>query len=377
MRIASPAETATRIARERRPMKTVPHSRSGGRRAHDVSFRLRDVRGRPASSLSRTDVSCRSLVALAVDGVALGDARRCWRGARIAAVTAEFPTTSSTGWLSSVTGLAPVEHGALGVMQRMASGGILQSVFSRVPIGAFPVSSTIFHDAARLGYRPLALTGDLVDCEGPWRAALLAGAEISEGPRLLAGGARDRAEPERIVEALEDAIEAAMAREPRPVFLWCHLDVDLAIHFFGVDAWVVDLLHRLDAMAMRLSRRARIVAYSDHGLVPTRHDASLAERLSAFCAAEGLDMGGAGRVRWLYDADDPRLASALRALLPDDVRVARREDVFPDGLYTARIGPLVLEATGERFLTDPLYTHDHGSSLPTETGIPYAAWEAP
>lgn len=356
--------------------RELPWTSPGARRRGSAGAPLlRGVRARLAALMAREGERDRSLVVIGADGVALADARRLWRGARISAMSAELPTTSSTGWLSSLSGLAPVEHGALGVVQRGEADRVARFVLSPDPDLALPPVATAFADATRLGRRAIALTGDLLDLDGPWRARLLAGAEIREGPRLLAGRAVERPEPGDLVESLESALERALD-EAAPAFVWCHVDIDLAIHHHGVDPWVEDLLVRLDAAAGRLARRARVVAYADHGLVPTRHDPELAARLAAFCEREGLAVGGAGRMRWLYDAHDPRIERALRALLPEDVRLVRRAALFPAGPYRARVGPLVLLATGTRFLTDPLYTHDHGAGSPAERRVPFAVWEA-
>src|SRR5580704_10923798 len=54
---------------------------------------------------------------VAVDGIGYDVAHRVWSEApHLTPLSSTFPSTSTSAWLSAVTGLRPEEHGVLGVV---------------------------------------------------------------------------------------------------------------------------------------------------------------------------------------------------------------------------------------------------------------------
>src|SRR5262245_47863305 len=96
----------------------------------------------------------RPIVVLAIDGVPFDLARQTWVGARHERLASVFPTTSSSAWLTSLTGLDVDAHGMAGVVVRLADRGDepINLVHDRGPIDV-PVTENIFSDAAARGYR--------------------------------------------------------------------------------------------------------------------------------------------------------------------------------------------------------------------------------
>ncbi|MFD9332951.1 alkaline phosphatase family protein [Streptomyces sp. NPDC060028] len=315
----------------------------------------------------------RHVVVLALDGVPLELARVSWSQAHVTAMRAVFPTTSSAGWLSSTTGLTVDEHGVPGVVFTVC--GRLIDVFQEVVVDLCPIYDNLFGDATRLGYAPLALLGDLQNLPGRWRNVLLAGARQTPGPALFtrADGAATAASVLRT--ALVHWIQAS---DHHPKLVWCHVDIDAHIHRHGYDAPVQAFLEAVDRLAGDLADRgAVVIAYSDHGLVPTTHDSAVAGLLERAQRDLGCRLGGAGRTRWLYTPEfrDGEVRDFLAQSLPASIRILTSDEVFdPGGQSHSRVGSLVLVAEGEGFLVRPGDTYEHGSTTSAEVDIPLAQW---
>src|SRR5207245_312786 len=70
----------------------------------------------------------RDVIVLAVDGIPYELARTVWRRAHITRARSVFPTTSSTAWLTSLTGESVDAHGIPGVVFEV--DGALVDVYS-------------------------------------------------------------------------------------------------------------------------------------------------------------------------------------------------------------------------------------------------------
>lgn len=339
----------------------------------------------------------RHVVVLAIDGLGHRQAVAHWPQAATLRLTTVLPTTSSAGWLSSLTGRSVAEHGVPGVVfadpgAPAAARPPLIDVMRYAGPRLTPVSGNIFDDARAAGLRPLALLGDLEAYPGAWRDALVRGARPVTGHRFYTRGAGPYRPPppRRTAERLRAAVSGTLAAygAAGPCLLWCYVELDRHVHHHGYDDHVSEVLTAIGALAADLAARdTLVVAHSDHGLTPTRHDPALAALLDGLARAHDFAMGGAGRVRWLYPAPGGpvrtaradraagRLAAALRRELPADIAVVPTDEILPAGsLARARAGELCLVAGGERFLTDPHYTYDHGSASPAELHTPLSTW---
>lgn len=321
------------------------------------------------------------MVVLAVDGLSYAFAADHWAGAaRISRLRSVFPTTSSAGWLSSLTGLDVARHLVPGVVFRdpEGSGGLI-NVFDYRGGGLTPARETVFTDARRAGYRPLAVLGDMETYGGSWRDALLRDAEPVLGHRFYTqddGPYRER-DPGVLVDLVRDALARTLtAPGEGPRLVWCYVELDRHVHHFGYDRHAARFLAGVEELARELvDAGAVVLAHADHGLTPTRPDPDLTELLEALARKHGMRMGGAGRTRWLYlrPGTAGTVAVELRARLPESVRVARSGELFPEGVRR-RVGELVLIAEGDAFLADHGYRYEHGSLTDAELDTPYAAW---
>lgn len=338
-----------------------------------TSFRaqVRDVLAEPATA-------GRHVIVLGVDGIPFELAQRAWRGARVHEARSVFPTTSSTAWLSSLTGASVDEHGVPGVVFAVPEvTDALIDVYAYQGSLGEPPPDDLFSDAARAGYTPVAILGDLEDTHGTWRDWLVHRAQRVPGHRFFSGPDAT-SDPDALGARLEAAVARALATPPGPCLVWCFLDADRHIHRHGYDEALRAFLARIDAIADGWARDgAVVIAHSDHGLVPTRHDPAIAATLDRITARHGCAMGGAGRTRWLYAAPaiEARVRDELTRDLPASVRIEPADAWFaPGSLARRRVGSIVLVAEGEAFLAAEGVRFEHGSLTARELPVPIAVW---
>ncbi len=336
-------------------------------------FSLVDVRRRISAAM--TDPR-RDVIVLALDGIPLALARQHWPHADIEAMSSVFPTTSSSAWLSSVTGQTVAEHGIPGVVFRLDGPEPINVYDFRGEL-AVPDRGSLFSDAVAAGYRAIALSADLEAAPGPWLDALLRDAHRVGDDRFYA-----RSEALSAQE-LVDSVRAAVARERRqrtgtPQLIWCFVEVDRHIHRYGYDAHALDVLTRIDALASAWAADGvEVIAYSDHGLVPTRHVPDIQAAIDDVSRRFRCAAGGAGRTRWFYPLEQDREAMSdfLRARFGGIARVAHAAECFDAGMLArGRVGDVLLIAEGDEFTTFDGHCYDHGSWTPTEVAVPFAQW---
>lgn len=334
-------------------------------------------RGAIRSLLESEAAARRDVVILALDGVPHELAAALWPHARIEKMRSVFPTTSSSAWLSCLTGLEVARHGVPGVVFRTESDPLINVYEHRTAL-EMPRQGNIFSDAAAVGYAPVALLGDLEPLACTWTDALLEHSRQVAGHRFYA--ADDGRPPQAMLRSVELALASCLggARCERPRLIWCFVEVDRRIHMHGYDGDVIDFLEGIDGLALRMVEHgAVVVAHSDHGLVHTRHDASIDALLAGLPAEFGCAMGGAGRTRWFYTApgSDDKLIAHLRRELPGSVHMCTAGEVFArDSLARSRVGDVVLIARGTDFVTFAGQCFDHGSDTDAELYVPYAVW---
>ena len=322
----------------------------------------------------------RDIIILAVDGVRHGDARRWWPSARNMRMSSVFPTTSASAWMSSASGTPVDVHGVPGVVFPDDSGELINIFHFK---GALPPlhDGNLFSDAAALGYDATAVLGDLRGLDCSWRDRLVENARVVPGSCFYAVPPGSGAiTPEALTGSLDEQV-AQVQRRDRPRFIWIFVDLDQYIHRHGYDDYVASALTAIEHVALDWTRRysALVVAYSDHGLVPSVHDPHLQALVEEIASRWGCRLGGAGRTRWVYSRPEHEGAvyEHLRRHLPSSFRLAHAETLFPAGSEMRRkIGSLVVIAAGESSLTMPGYRYDHGSWMDDEMYVPFSVWGA-
>jgi hypothetical protein len=355
---------------------------------------------RAVPSLLTTSWHGDTLIVLAVDGIAWHAAAAHWTPDRLTPLTSTFPSTSTTAWLTSTTGLTPDRHGVPGVRYRGGAGLLFDCLTDtaagrvgdwaaddpagEVAIGPLP---TIFDEAAARGAAATALPGDLATMPGRWTEALLRGAR-----RTAPTGdwSTLRHAPVQAVRSVAgDVGRVLSAGGPRLV--WAFLHLDPYVHRHGYDAVIGAALAEIQAVAARWAAAGHtVVGYADHGATGTAAPATGTWE-TAWAAAGSprlcrLPVGGAGRVRWWYPRPGragevrERLAAALgpHALVLASDELADLGLAAAGGLVARRVGEVVALATGDRFpLLDPADRYEHGSITETEMLIPFAVWAPP
>lgn len=319
----------------------------------------------------------RDIVVFGLDGIKFGLARSVWCNASVTLYTSVYPTTSSTAWLTSLTGLGPEDHGIPGVVFTDDCGQLI-NVFQHTGKLRSPIIRNIFTDGAELGFRSIAIMGDWEPFDCTWRDLLLAHAHAVRGyrfytadvplaPRQIAG---------TIAEAVAEARRKRVTNEP--LLIWCFVDIDRHIHYSGYDSEVIDLLGEIERLAVQMVEdNTLVVAHSDHGLTLTNHSESIAAALKDAQDRFNCRSGGCGRTRWFYSdyRDRSALIGTLQETLPESVRIFVPESVFaPHSLSTSRIGDVMLMAEGHEFVTFAGQKFDHGSRTADEIEVPIAIW---
>jgi hypothetical protein len=250
---------------------------------------------------------------------------------------------------------------------------------------AVPDTGNVFSDAAAAGYAATCVLGDLAAYPCSWRDVLLRHATVAQGVPFFTPSLDAYRPPaagtvaDRLRAALTDAL-AADDGGRRPRFVWCFVEIDRHVHHHGYDEHVDACLRAVEQVALDLvDRGAVVVAHSDHGHTPTRHDADVAGVLDDVARRCAGAVGGAGRVRWIHapHADPAAVAGALDGKLGDVADVRLADDCFAaGGLARRRVGDVVVVARGERFVAPDGYVCDHGSLTAEERYVPVATWGA-
>ena len=333
--------------------------------------------------------STTTLVVLALDGINDRVARGVWSQARVETLTSTFPTTSVTGWLTAATGLAPAEHGVVGVVYHLPETDTSFHVFldkalgpgGELPPARMTAAPTFFERARDEGARCLANPGELASWPSAWTDTILRGAERVASPTDWTALRHD---PVGVAEAAIRETEAALG--PGPRLVWTFVNFDDYLHRRGYDEPIHEALARLEQAAVEWAAAGHaVVAYADHGLVESVSDE---EARRAWAEVTGPELcrclpGGAGRVRWAYPhpgkADE--LAEAVTAILDGRGIVTRREELIAMGLLgdtelvAARVGEVVAVASGRTSpLSDADAPFDHGSWEREELLVPLAIW---
>jgi len=334
--------------------------------------------------------STTTLVVLALDGINDSVARAAWSQARVETLTSTFPTTSVTAWLTAATGLAPAEHGVLGVVYYLPETGSCFHVFldqalgpGELPARRMTDAPTFFEQAGDAGVRCLANPGELASWPSAWTDTILRGAERVASPTDWTALRHD---PLGAAEAAVRETEAALG--PGPRLVWTFVNFDDYLHRRGYDEPIHEALARLEQAAAEWAAAGHaVVAYADHGLVESMSDD---EARRAWTEVTGPELcrypaGGAGRVRWAYprSGKEDEVAEAVTAILDGRGIVTRREELIAMGLLgdtelvAVRVGEVVALATGRTSpLSDEDAPFDHGSWEREEMLVPLAIWSA-
>ncbi|WP_461017537.1 alkaline phosphatase family protein [Streptomyces daliensis] len=379
-----------------------------------------DLRTVPDLVLRQLSATSEGVVVLALDGLGAEWAAGSLRRARVRTLRSTFPTTSTTAWLTAVTGADMREHLVVGAEYRIAGsrdgscggnagGEVLLDVAhgrwrnwtasgkcsGHVRSVAYRPVRTLFERAAEMNVPAYALGRELDALDGPWAAALLRGAHRvpatpAPAPALTRTPATPAPAPPDLTvgTVLRQLDELLTAHQRRPLLVWAYVDFDTHLHRFGPDRSLTRALRLLDTAAARWADSGwTVTAHADHGLAPVAHDENAARAWSALDTPHRcrLPSGGAGRVRWLHPhpGTEERFADEARERLAPCADVLAPADLTRSGLLPgspevhARLGTVVGVATSAAFpVPDPTYRYEHGAWTPQERDVPLAVWSS-
>lgn len=343
----------------------------------DSANNLRQFRKRIAQRMEyqQRQKQPRHQVIFAVDGIYSGLAQGCWRYAQQQPWQAIFPSTSASCWLSSLTGQSIAQHGVPGVVFRPdPAQATLINICDYQGDAITSPTANLFTDCYRYGYTPQAIAGDLLPIQGSWTRALLTGVAHVDNHAFYTDP--PWGSPTQMIARLEGAVGQRL-NDAAPTLLWCFIDIDQYIHLHGYDGHVEAFLCGLESLAERLvAQGCDVIAYADHGLVPTQHDPDIARSIEQISDEFGATMGGAGRTRWFYVAQEYEAAmqQRLTSAMGDIALVMPRTSLLSTS-GSPRIGNLLLIAQQNRFIASLSYRYEHGSLQTQEMSVPYAVWE--
>ncbi|MDI5962327.1 alkaline phosphatase family protein [Streptantibioticus silvisoli] len=338
------------------------------------------------------------VILLAMDGLSHRAAEHSLSGAGLWRLRSTFPSTSTTAWLTAVTGAGAAEHGAIGMVYRAPGADHATHLITGDRIAFDPPGpgtaagepivphATVFDRCAARGTPAVAVGAELNGLRGPWVTALLHGARLLPTPRTPLS--TDPVAVVARVVAEVDAVPPDPSTGERPPLIWAYVNLDDHIHQAGYDERLHEAVRLLDTAARRWARAGRsVVAHADHGQTRVARDPALHDAWARLDAPEHCLMpgGGAGRTRWLYPRPgrERELADRLADALGDHARVYTPAELDAAGLLPAtpavleRIGAVVAVAATARFpVPDPRVGFEHGALTQEETHVPLAGWGA-
>lgn len=259
-----------------------------------------------------------------------------------------MPSTTATSLVSLTTGVTAGQHGVVGYSFRIAAGAALNTM-SWDQVGAVPERiqkiPTWFEQLAEAmpGEPPCAVVVPAVFAGSGMTRAALRGAQFVGVPDEKDWAAR-----------LAQIVDTAASHRLTYVY---ERSLDHIGHLRGVRsaAWLQKLA-AVDAfignLRAALPPGTGLLVTGDHGMVdvPKTHHISIEDSPAL---AEGVDMvAGEARLRHVYTADPPALASRWQAWLGDRALVRLRDDAMPwfgaaspDVAY--RVGDVVVAALAD------------------------------
>ena len=293
------------------------------------------------------------------------------------AITAGAPSTTATSVTSIGTGLTPGQHGMAGYTFRFG-GRLLNALLWEDGLSGLDVQPqlTMFERLAKAGVYCATVTPARFKGSGLTTSAL-------RGAHFF-GFAEESPASWRV----EYTVRASTAAEPSLVYLY-NRDLDHAGHKFGTGSpqWAAEL-SRIDATvaALRAELPAEVVLLvtGDHGMVDVGpHQRIVIEDEPGLVAGVRL-IGGEGRFRQLYTADDPTLVAARWAdRLGPDAWVRTRAEAVEEGWFgpvqprlADRFGDVLVAMASELALMTTSQPNEfgligmHGSLTPAELTVP-------
>jgi hypothetical protein len=297
-------------------------------------------------------------------------------------LTCGFPSTTVTSLTSLGTGLAPGEHGMLGLrVVSPATGTLVNGLHwpQDIDPASWQAKPTIYDRAAADGIAAIQIGHGAYESTGLSRAALRGSAYRPAG----------------FLGALAAEAISALHETERSLVTVYTSDIDTAGHQYGVSsaAWTYQLAHvdkLAEQIAASLPLGAVLYVTADHGMV----NVEAVDRIDVDAIPELWEgvalLGGEPRARHVYARPGAAadVLAAWREVLGDRAWVATRDEAIKDGWFgpvdeamRPRIGDVIAAATGNWAMMapkteprEPLMVGMHGSLTQAEQLVPLLAF---
>ncbi|MCI9887796.1 alkaline phosphatase family protein [Micrococcales bacterium 31B] len=296
-----------------------------------------------------------------------------------AALTAGFPTTTSTSMGSFGTGQPPGGHGLLGYTTLVPEHDAVMNLLTwdaRVDPLAFQPTATVFERLERAGLRTAMVGPGRFDGSGLTLAAL-------RGGRFLAA--------EELGNRVRRAAKALRDRHRDLVYLYWG-DIDMIGHQVGCGSqqWAEELQffdRAMQRLRAQLPRDCLLVITSDHGMVDAPLDTAFDLALAPHLLDDVRHRAGEPRVAQLYvrPGAERDVAAAWAEALGERAWVRTRAEAVASGWFgpvspefAPRIGDVIVACRGTTVVVDTkvdaprslAMVGQHGSLSPAELNIP-------
>ncbi|HWC47661.1 MAG TPA: alkaline phosphatase family protein [Solirubrobacterales bacterium] len=321
------------------------------------------------------------LLLLGLDGVGFNAVEGLWNCNDIARLRSVIPSTSTTAWLTALTGAGVERHLVPGLFFRPGEGYEPINIAEVKPgdpssDGLIPEIPTLFERLREAGIESHTCLGGLTAYPGIWREALFRGSNQIPSRRFSSL----RPEPALAVAAAVDDVDDVLRQVPTKSVVFAYVDLDTSVHQYGYDERVIDSLRAIDVAACRWSAEgATVLAVSDHGQVPvspSEEAVSAWERLERSPYAAGA-AGGAGRARWLYAAAgrEDELVGEAQAKLEEWADVFDVRQLPLNRQLRSRLGAVIALAKDPGFPLPAGHRNwEHGAASEEELLVPLAYW---
>jgi hypothetical protein len=324
-----------------------------------------------------------NLLVVALDGVHCEVADSVFTGCSSVPVKSVFPTTSTSAWTTSLTGMSPSEHGVVGTVFQDGSDRIncLHDERIDTPL-PFWAEKTIFKKLAGVA-ESTAWLGGMASLSSHWVKALTNGAKRLSPRECWEKKSFEHDATGMMKHGIDELNMVLSAiRSSKPQLVWGHIDFDRYVHFHGYDDSALDALASLSkAIPKWNSMGWAVLLYSDHGLTETRENSACAELFKlindrSYCASP---CGGAGRALWAYPLahkrkelwDNIKKSAATYADVLDRREAVMRGYFKRTEYVERRVGDYLIISRGNEFpLFNSNYRYEHGALTEEEVNVP-------
>lgn len=350
----------------------------------------------------------RSLIVLGLDAISYKFAASILTPNKLIPLTSSFPSTSVTGWSSTMTGLNVEDHGLPGVVFFAPE---ISKIYNCLDEAIYINDKWIQNhpDKYKIEYgnletifnrlsskcETIAIDGYFAYDVAKWSSSLIKGAiqtikssydwsQITFDPNLM------------ISSIIDDTNLALNSRnKDKNLFIWSLVNTDHYIHIHGYSDILAKAMVKLNNQILEWVENGHaVVIHSDHGQVQNYSDKDLENLwndINSFSTCRHVS-GGAGRTRWSYPnpLKETYLANQIEKKFGNKVKVIHKEELEKLGFLklgkklSSQLGELITIALGNEFpivnSAGDYYSHDsvkyeHGSILVDEMIVPLAIYQ--